>query len=63
MPETRESVVLTVIVGGEPSEYDISGEDMGERVAECMDLFTRSRESKINICVERIKRRGTSNGR
>jgi hypothetical protein len=63
LPElTRETVVLTVIVGGEESEYDLSGEDAGDRVAEFMDLFTRSRESKIHICVERIKRRGVGNG-
>jgi hypothetical protein len=63
LPEvTRETVVMTVIVGGEESEYDLSGEDMGERVFEIMSQFTRSRERKINVCVERIKRRGVGNG-
>jgi hypothetical protein len=54
--------VLTIIVGGEESEYDIPGEDAGERVFEIMAQFTRSRESEINICARRVKRRGTSNG-
>jgi hypothetical protein len=53
---------MTVIVGGEESEYDLSGEDMGERVFEIMAQFTRSRERKISVCVERIKRRGVGNG-
>ncbi len=64
MTETaRESVVLRVTIGEDESEYDVSGEDAEERVAELMALFTRSRESTILICATRIKRRGTSNGR
>jgi hypothetical protein len=63
LPEiAREMVVLTVVVGGEESEYDVSGEEAEERVTELMAMYTRSRESQITICVKRIKRRGMSNG-
>jgi hypothetical protein len=64
LPEyARELVVLTVIVGGEQSEYEVPGEEAEERVGELMALYTRSRESEINICARRVKRRGVSNGR
>jgi hypothetical protein len=63
MPDlAREIVVLSVSVGEDENEYEVSGDEVEERVAAMISLFTRSRESEINIRAHRVKRRGIGNG-